>query len=169
MTSEIAPFVHSVHLVWKHDQFGEPDYLVRHAKDHFGDGWSHVPEPTKAKVVEEFGSVWAACEHYANEDALRLQSFRAEDWWFETCRAVAEIRYEVSPGTFRIEHLSSSSLSGIESDSNLEYKREVESEQLAELAQHLGRFGIASSTTEDLVRLSLQDIPQNSCGDFVDH
>ncbi len=144
MAVQTAPLVHSVSFVWEHDPYGEPDYLERSPADHFGDGWSHVSETDKARVIEKFGSIEAACRQYAREDAQRIQDFRAGKWWFESCRAVAEVRYELLDGSFRIERLSSGGLYGIESDSGEEYRQEVESQEFADLQAHLARLGVAT-------------------------
>lgn len=141
MAVQSPPFVQSVSFVWEHDPYGEPDYLERSAADHFGDGWSHVSEADKALVIEQFGSIQAACRQYAREDAQRIQSFRAGEWWFEGCRAVAEVRYELYDGNLRIERLSSGGLYGIESDCGEDYRREVESQEWSDLQAHLARFG----------------------------
>lgn len=142
MAVQPAPFVHSLGFVWEPDVFGDPEYLERSAADHFGDGWSHVSEADKARVVEQFGSIEAACREYAREDAQRIRDFRAGDWWFESCRAVAEVRYELYDGSFRIERLSSGGVYGIESDCGEEYRQEVESQEMADLQAHLARFGV---------------------------
>lgn len=142
MPVQTAPFVHSVSFVWEPDVYALPDYLERSAEDHFGDGWSHVSAADKARVIEQFGSIEAACSAYAREDAQRVRDFRAGQWWFETCRAVAEVRYELYDGSFRVERLSSGGLYGIESDCGEEYRQEVESEELADLQAHLARFGV---------------------------
>lgn len=144
MAVQSAPFVHSVSFVWEHDPCGEPDYLERSAADHFGDGWSHVSDADKARVIEQFGSIVAACRHYAEEDAQRIRNFRAGGWWFESCRAVAEVRYELYDGSFRIERFSSGGLYGIESDCGDDYRLEVESQELADLQSHLARFGLVA-------------------------
>ncbi|MBN8691228.1 MAG: hypothetical protein J0L72_10655 [Armatimonadetes bacterium] len=158
MSDISRPFVHSVRLVWEHDPHGEPDYLERSAEDHFGvDGsaWSHVSNADKARVAEQFGSIWNACEHYAREDSERLQDFRAHNWWFESCRAEAEVRYETGDGCFRTERLTSAGLYGIESDSDQAYRRSVEQDELADLSSHLERFGVARSILTELVALTL--------------
>jgi len=151
MTTLSAPFVHSVRVVWEHDPHGEPDYLCRSAADHFGDGWSQVADSDKSRVIEEFGSIWQACEHYAREDAERLREFRADSWRFESCRAEAEVRYELYDGSFGIERLRSGGLYGIESDSGEEYRRLVEMDELTDLSSHLERFGVAPSSAEVLL------------------
>jgi|CXWL01.1.fsa_nt_gi hypothetical protein len=156
MTTLSAPFVHSIRIVWAHDPYGEPDYLERSPADHFGvDGssWSQVSEADKARVMEQFGSIWQACEHYAREDAERLREFGADSWWFERCRAEAEVRYELYDGSFRIERLTSGGLCGIESDSGEEYRLSVEMDELTELSSHLERFGVARSGIEDLLAI----------------
>ena len=156
MTQQSAPVVYSVRIRWEHDASGEPDYLERWARDHFGDdgcNWSHVPEADKAKVVEQYGSIWAACEHYAREDSERLQSFRDESLWFESCRAEAEVRYELYDGSYRIDRLSSGGLFGIESDCGDEHRRSVEQEELFDLSSHLERFGVVGFQVEELLAL----------------
>lgn len=162
------PSVQSVWFEWVHDQFGEPDYLERSPEDHFGDGWSNVEDEDKSRVIEEHGSIGKACERYAQEDAERISDFRAGRWCFQSCRAIAEVRYEISPGTFRIEHLSSPGLSGIESDSDEPYLREVEVEQLAELSHHLERFGVAGASLVELAALMSRKVPQAGMWTCID-
>lgn len=145
MAVQSPPLVHSLSFVWEPDVYGEPDYLQRSAADHFGNGWSHVSEVDKARVIEQFGSIEAACREYARQDAQRVRDFRAGDWWFESCRAVAEVRYELPDGSFRIEQFSSSGLYGIESDCCEAYRREVESQEIEDLQAHLARFGVTAA------------------------
>lgn len=127
-----------------------------------------MSDEDKAKVISEHGSIWKACEDYARQDAERLSDFRAGRWCFESCRAVAVVTYEVTPGTYRIEHLSSPGLGGIESDTGDDYRREVEVDQLGELSAHLRRFGILRSDTDELQRLVQPNFPQSRWGAFVD-
>lgn len=151
-----ALLVHSVSIIWGHEPYGEPDYLKRSATDHFGvngSNWSHVSMSDKARVIEQYGSIWNACEHYAREDEERLREFRADSWWFESCRAEAEVRYEVYDGSFRIERLTSGGLYGIESDSDGEHRRSVEIDELSDLSSHLERFGVTGGRVEDLLAL----------------
>jgi hypothetical protein len=157
MFMSLAPsLVSSVRLVWTHDPDSEPDYLETTAQLHYGkDGaaWSHVPEADLERVKAEFGSVWDACVAYANQDAERLSRFKAGDWWFEGCYAVAEISYENSTRSYRLDKLRSAGLWGIESDSGSEYRKSVEADELADLSQHLEKFGISASV-DDLIALS---------------
>ena len=162
------PRVNSVCFAWELDSFSTPDFLERSAEDHFGEGWSHVPDEDKAKVVEKHGSIWKACEAYARQDAERISDFRGGRWCFESCRAIAEVRYEISPGTYRIEHLSSPGLGGIESDAGDDYRREIEVEQLAELSFHLGRFGVDDSSIAELDKVLQRKIPQVQGWAFID-
>ena len=165
------PFAVSVWFEWAHDVRAQPDYLERSATDHFGvDGsnWQQVADEDKATVIAKHGSIWGACERYAKEDAERLSGFRAGRWAFESCVAVAEVRYEISGETFRIEHLSSPGLSGIESDAGDDYRREVEVEQLAELSLHLEHFGVAGSSVGELTELLRKGNPQVKGWSFID-
>jgi len=158
MSDLSRPFVHSVRLVWEHDPHGEPDYLERSAEDHFGvegSAWSHVSNADKERVVERYGSIWSACEHYAREDYQRLQDFRAHKWRFESCRAEAEVRHETGNGCFRIERLTSAGLYGIESDSDQAYRHSVEQDELADLSYHLERLGVAHSILTELIAVRL--------------
>lgn len=150
MTSA-APRVSSVRLVWSPDSHSEPDYLETTAETHYGQSgstWSHVSAADKLRVESEFGSIWNACVAYASQDAGRLSKFRSDEWWFEGCHAVAEVLYESSPGCFRQDELRSAGLWGIESDSDTEYLRSVETDELADLCSHLERFGIHASVDE---------------------
>ena len=64
--------------------------------------------------------------------------------------AYAQVSYVCSPsGDRRLETLCSGGLWGIE-DASPEYRREVEREELADLKQHLERFGVEVSGFDGL-------------------
>lgn len=68
-------------------------------------------------------------------------------------QAIAKVSYETAPaGTRRIEWLRSAGLGGIDPASSHAYFREIELDELADLADHLAHFGIVT-TVEDLRRL----------------
>jgi hypothetical protein len=84
---------------------------------------------------------------YARQDKARLQSYGSQ-WEMLGCVAKAQVSYPIGGGSRRLEWLTSGGLWGIESDSDKAYLREVENEQLAELAKHLRQFGIETSTEQ---------------------
>ncbi len=85
---------------------------------------------------------------YALQDFERMESAERGNWQMLGCTAVAEVSYSIGNGSRRLETLSSGGLWGIASDSDKAYLREVEGEELADLAQHLGHFGIETSAEE---------------------
>ncbi len=93
---------------------------------------------------------------YIKEDIKRLNNF-CETWYSIGIYAEAEVLYPIgTQGDFRIEHLRSGGLWGIESDSEVSYFKEVEQEQLSELKEHLETFGIDTSNFDE-VKISTKE------------
>ncbi len=92
-------------------------------------------------------------ETYAKQDFARMNGLERGDWAFQGCVAKAELSYPIGQGSRRIEWLTSGGLWGIESDSDKEYLRSVEDEQLADLASHLAALCGLDVTAEQLREL----------------
>jgi len=143
--------IKSVRIKWIYDEYPDVSWLDRTAEDHYGkDGsnWDHVSDTDKAVTVEKYGSLMAACEHYARQDQERLQAFYDGEWHMAGCVARATVAYTqkgFSVYIGRREEFSSGGLWGIESDSDDGYREEVEKEQLANLKEHLEQFGVDTS------------------------
>lgn len=78
-------------------------------------------------------------------DESGLQKLYRGDMGFEGCYCVAEVSYDCGQGCRRLESLYSSGLWGIVSfydDANAVYRKEIETEELADLKAHLKAFGI---------------------------
>lgn len=84
--------------------------------------WNHVPEETKKKVIEEYGSLEKASMFYAIEDWKRAESF-GTDWDYVGCVV------DVSVDSVQMGH---DSLWGIESDSGEEHLRRIAKECVIE-------------------------------------
>ena len=65
--------------------------------------------------------------------------------------AVAEVSYSIGGNSRRIERFQSGGLWGIESDSEQDYIEEVEQDELADLKEHLERFGVNTDNWSSLV------------------
>jgi len=80
--------------------------------------WEHMDGKEKAEIIKEHGSLRNADLHYAVEDLKRTEAFNNNEWWMEFCKV-----------TVRIGTLSASKvLSGTESDSSDEHKKDTEEE-----------------------------------------
>lgn len=131
--------IRSIGIIWEHDDHAEPDYLETTPESHYGVGganWHEVNPETRREVTAKYGSIWAACEEYARQDAARLAAFHAGDWDYEGCYAVAHVTIEGTMQTIRTPGLW-----GIESDSDEGYRREVEREEREELLGLLDSLG----------------------------
>lgn len=89
-------------------------------------------------------------ETYAKQDFARMEGLERGNWGFQGCIAKAELSYPIGQGSRRLETVSSGGLWDIESDSDKEYLRSIEDEQLADLADHLGSLCGLEVTTEQL-------------------
>lgn len=118
--------------------------------------WNHVSDADVLKAYEkEIHELQSDCEscrelsresmiealnaHYREQDYQRMEALNRGDWYFIGVIAKAEV---VSASGIT-QHLRSTGLWGIESDSGEEYMAGVEQAQLAELAQELESFGFS--------------------------
>jgi hypothetical protein len=121
---------------------------------HRPEGWAHVSQPeidvAFAKLpkewqvkLPEYGTKIATLDaFYVWQDYQRMEAHNNDEWYMRGCAAEAEVSYETGWGHRRIERFMSSGLWGIESDSDPDYERQVEDEQLEELREHLAVFGV---------------------------
>jgi len=125
MTTTNQPTVEKVTIEWQNDDCPDLSWL-----DQF----------ENSQDLEE--------QKYYQRDQERKASY-GDRWEMLGCIAKAVVSYDIGQGSRRLETLTSGGLWGIESDSGKDYFSEVESEQLADLADHLRHFGI-NTTTEAL-------------------
>lgn len=88
---------------------------------------------------------------YAREDRERLDNY-GDTWHMQGCRAKAEVSYSIGGSNRRIETFTSGGLWGIESDSDSEYLRSVERDEMEDLKRHLERFWVDVSRFDGLVK-----------------
>lgn len=82
-------------------------------------------------------------EEYRAENEKRLEAYHSGEWWYTGCRAEAIVSYPVNDtGDRRMERFTSGGLWGIASDDTVEYRKEVQTEQLTDLKAHLETFGV---------------------------
>ena len=83
------------------------------------------------------------------ENFQRMEKY-GDSWAMIGIEAEAVIKYRIRPGggDWRLERLTSGGLWGIESDSGKDHLEEVEREELADLREHLQRFGIRVDKNE---------------------
>ena len=129
----------STRVVWEHDPIARPDFAMT-ADEHYGDGWSHVSEEDKAKTIAEYGSIRAACEAYAKQDADRYKAWCNSEWFYMGVYAQAKVCIGGVVQTIR-----SGGVYGIEDDSDEAYKQEMEQEELSELRDILARMGFTEA------------------------
>jgi hypothetical protein len=86
---------------------------------------------------------------HIRQNFKRMESY-GDSWAMVGVQAEAVIKYRIRPGggDWRLERLISGGLWGIESDSGEDHFAEVESEELADLREHLQRFGIRMNKKE---------------------
>jgi hypothetical protein len=111
--------VESVQIKWLVDESPDLSWLDQ-TDEEMGEGFEKHAQERK----ESYGHVW------------------------EMLGCVAEAVVIYGSELRRVERLSSGGLWGIESDSGKNYLREIEDEQLEELANHLGAFGISTTAAE---------------------
>lgn len=146
-----------VTIKWVPDDNPDLGYLETTPEEHYGENgsnWAHVSNEDKQKVIEQYGSIWNACVAYARQDRERLESY-GRSWYMQGCYAVAEIHILTQQGGHStIQHIRSGGLWGIESDSDGDYKQEIEQEQLADLKSQLDQLNVDTSNFQALVPIA---------------
>jgi hypothetical protein len=138
--------VQKIDVCWEPDDHADVRHLRATAAEHYGIGgcnWSHVSSEEREKVIATFGSIYAACEHYAEEERNRLEAFHLGAWQMMGCYATAEL---LNTRTRVVHRIRTAGLWGIESDSDESYKASVESEELDALNEELAAFGVDPAT-----------------------
>ena len=136
--------IESVQIKWEYDEYPDVSWLDCTAEDHYGkegSNWDYVPKEVEARVIEEYGSLWEASKAYAWANQRRLKDFYAGKWHMQGCVARVTVSYPQG-NSRRFEHFTSGGLWGIESDSDEEYRVEIEMDQLGDLKRHLEQLGV---------------------------
>lgn len=97
--------------------------------------WEHVSDEEKAEVIAEYRTLKRADWCYALEDMRRLENF-GKTWVTIGIRAKAQIVVRDT-----ILNIGTAGLWGIESDSDDDYKTEIEIEELSNLKEILRELG----------------------------
>jgi hypothetical protein len=87
---------------------------------------------------------------YGMQDYKRMERYNNQDWYFMGVRADAVVSYPVLGNSRRLETMTSGGLWGIESDSEEDYIKEVEEEQIEDLKNHLAQFCIEWDDTIEI-------------------
>lgn len=146
------PVIDKIEIKWLDDKSPDLSYLETTVDTHYGEGgknWSHVSESDKEKVILEYGSVYAACEAYARQDAARLAAY-GETWHMQGCIAEATVSYGFGKGCRRLDYFRSSGIWGIESDTCVDHWSMHEDDQLDVFLDHLERFNVDVSNFDEL-------------------
>jgi hypothetical protein len=99
---------------------------------------TNAPSEFNADAPVKVDSVKIVWEQDENSDFDSYNDKRT----MQGCHAVAIVSRPIGQGSRRLQTFQSSGLWGIESDLSDDYRREVESEQLDDLREHLAAFGI---------------------------
>ena len=99
---------------------------------------------------EEYDANPEQVEEWIDEDHRRLNSF-GYSWCMLGCYASAQVSIKVNPSYETVDTIRSCGLWGIESDSDANYKKEVETEELEDLKAELEKRGIDTSRFNHLV------------------
>lgn len=98
------------------------------------------------KSLHDIGYSRGDCDfmarQYIYEAFRRMEALARGDWYSIGIRAEATVKYPIKNDGYRLETLSSYGLWGIESDSDTDYIKEIEGDQLADLKEHLKAFNV---------------------------
>jgi hypothetical protein len=114
--------------------------------------WLHDSDPDLSWLDQYEDSQDPEEKEYYKRDQERKASY-GNQWEMLGCVAEAQVSRPIGQGSRRLETLTSGGLWGIESDSDRDYMKQVEHEQLSDLAEHLNAFGI-EVTAEELHHLN---------------
>ena len=80
---------------------------------------------------------------YVYQDFRRFERLNRGDWFFMGIMVEATIKLDITgQGNYRLETFTSGGLWGIESDSGNDYIKEIESDELNDLKNHLKQFNV---------------------------
>lgn len=95
---------------------------------------------------------------YGMQDYRRMEDYNNMQWCFIGIKATAKVGVSLDGGeNYTLETISSGGLWGIESDSDKEYFREVEAEEMAQLKSLLLAYGFGRSTVARAVKNAVSD------------
>jgi hypothetical protein len=98
---------------------------------------------------------------YGMQDFEHMQGLNRGDWAYVGVWAEATVSYPVgNRGDRRLEVLRSGGLWGIESDSK-EYIKETAKDELADLKEHLQKFGVSTEEFDELSAAALEEYYRN--------
>lgn len=98
-------------------------------------------EPDDHRTHNWFNPGNAENKKDAQKDYERMMEYERGSWRMIGIRAEAETALDIGAGNWKIDHLTSGGLWGIEDDSEEKYIKEVEDEQLEELKGYLLEYG----------------------------
>jgi hypothetical protein len=91
-------------------------------------------------------------QKYGKEDFKRMEDLNNGQWEFIGIKAFAEVHTSQDGNDWLINSVSSGGLWGIESDSDKDYLKEVEQEQIAELKIVLKEFGFSDKEINKAIK-----------------
>lgn len=122
---------------------------------------------------DEQGNIISSCQYtqeeylknpkqvqgYIDEDNNRLEKFYSGEICMLGIQVKAEVSYSLDKqGNRRIEHFTSGGLWGIESDSDEEYLKDIQVEQVDDLRGHLEQFNVNLNNFDELAGQALENI-----------
>ena len=140
--TEIRAHVESIKTIRVIDDNPDLSYLKTSYSDYYGEdgsNWLRLSKEDKQKVIKKYGSLQDASIVYMAQDEHRLQEYYEGKWHMLGISAEATVLIPAGsePPTYKIQKITSGGLWGIESDSNEEYLKQVEKEQVDELRGYL--------------------------------
>jgi len=124
----------SVKVQWEPEEYPDLSWMKTDLEDgKIIDSWRYTQEEydTNPKQVQQ----------WIDEDHQRLREF-GSSWCMMGCYAEAQVKITVNPDYETTDTIRSYGLWGIESDSDANYKKEVEAEQLEDLKAELEKRGV---------------------------
>jgi len=124
----------SVKTHWENQEYPDLSWLETELKD------GKIIDSMRY-TQEEYDKNPEQVQAWIDEDQGRFRSY-GYLWWMLGCYATAQVKITVNPNYETTDTIRSGGLWGIESDSDTEYKKEVETEQLEDLKIELEKRGI---------------------------
>ncbi len=97
-------------------------------------------EPVGSKAYREYGM----------QDFKRIEGYNNNDWFYICISAKATVSYSINNEDLRFETLSSGGIWGVETDGGEDFIKEIETEELNDLKDHLKQFGIDVSNFDSI-------------------